>query len=70
MDRLREEVEKAKQLQSQKEMLEQKLEVKPSYIKHIFVTSYLEQALWNTRLKSISMFHHIVVTEPLCQPTI
>lgn len=32
MDRLREEVEKAKQLQSQKETLEQKLEVKASYI--------------------------------------
>lgn len=33
MDRLKEEVEKAKQLQSQKETLEQKLEVKASYIK-------------------------------------
>lgn len=35
MERLKEEVEKAKQLQSEKETLEQKLEVKPSYIKHL-----------------------------------
>lgn len=35
MERLREEVEKAKQLQSQKETLEQKLEVKASYIKDL-----------------------------------
>lgn len=35
MERLREEVENAKQLQSQKETLEQKLEVKASYVKHL-----------------------------------
>lgn len=42
MDRLREEVEKAKQLQSQKETLEQKLEVKAFNFKHISVYKQLQ----------------------------
>lgn len=73
MDRLKEEVEKAKQLQSQKETLEQKLEVTSSYIVlyiSLFTTSYILSGTGLMRLdikKLWQLSSHL--TAHLCQPT-
>lgn len=73
MDRLREEVEKAKQLQSQKEMLEQKLEVKAYYINPISIYKQLLCILSGTGLMRCCIKKHYYLsshlTAPLCQPT-